>query len=97
MYAKLATGATIVGAPAAAAAAGFTTGQFVGVAMYAVVVVKLGLARIQRRERSVGTVADGSRLRVVLISPIHNEDPAFAVASARSMLRRHGLRNISMS
>ena len=58
--------------------------SLIGATMIGAMVTKLAIAELHRRRENFG--AAPSELRVCAVMPIHNEDPAYAVAGVASML-----------
>ena len=58
--------------------------SWIGATMIGAMVTKLTIAELHRRRENFGAAPLG--LRVCAVMPIHNEDPAYAVAGVASML-----------
>ena len=58
--------------------------SWIGATMIGAMVTKLSIAELHRRRENFGAAPSG--LRVCAVMPIHNEDPAYAVAGVASML-----------
>lgn len=66
----------------------WTGASYVGSTMLAVLLAKLVIARRELARRRPETPAAAPHLRVCAVVPLHNEDPALAVAAVRSLVEQ---------